>query len=143
VGSNSFYDDDLKDLMALIQAGKMKPVIDKVLPLEEARQGLRLIRDPRGHGNKWLSLPDEAVTMWRAGRPELKRPLRRPFEAGFAGHLRMTVVFHQIESMLEIIALTKTFGEDTGQPTLVLDAVSFAVARNQFVCLLGGQRATL
>jgi len=31
--------------MALIQAGKMKPVIDKVLPLEEARQGLRLIRD--------------------------------------------------------------------------------------------------
>jgi len=45
VGSNSFYDDDLKGLMALISAGKMKPVIDKVLPLEEAREGLRLIRD--------------------------------------------------------------------------------------------------
>jgi alcohol dehydrogenase len=45
VGSNSFYDDDLKGLMDLIQAGKMKPVIDKVLPLEEAREGLRLIRD--------------------------------------------------------------------------------------------------
>jgi len=45
VGSNSFYDDDLKGLMALIQAGKMKPVIDKVLPLEEAREGLRMIRD--------------------------------------------------------------------------------------------------
>jgi NADPH:quinone reductase-like Zn-dependent oxidoreductase len=45
IGSNSFYDDDLKGLMALIQAGKMKPVIDKVLPLEEAREGLRLIRD--------------------------------------------------------------------------------------------------
>jgi alcohol dehydrogenase len=45
VGSNSFYDDDLKGLMALINAGKMKPVIDKVLPLEEAREGLRLIRD--------------------------------------------------------------------------------------------------
>jgi NADPH:quinone reductase-like Zn-dependent oxidoreductase len=45
VGSNSFYDDDLKGLMDLIQAGKMKPVIDKVLPLDEAREGLRLIRD--------------------------------------------------------------------------------------------------
>ena len=42
-GSNSFYDDDLKGLMALIQVGKMKPVIDKVLPLEQAREGLRLI----------------------------------------------------------------------------------------------------
>ena len=45
VGSNSFYDDDLKGLMRMIEAGKMKPVIDKVLPLEEAREGLRLIRD--------------------------------------------------------------------------------------------------
>ena len=45
VGSNSFYDDDLKGLMRLIQDGKMKPVIDKVLTLEEAREGLRLIRD--------------------------------------------------------------------------------------------------
>ena len=45
VGSNSFYDDDLKGLMKLIQDGKMKPVIDKVLPLDEAREGLRLIRD--------------------------------------------------------------------------------------------------
>ena len=44
-GSNSFYDDDLKGLMALIQAGKMKPVIDKVLPLEQAAEGLRLIED--------------------------------------------------------------------------------------------------
>jgi NADPH:quinone reductase-like Zn-dependent oxidoreductase len=45
VGSNSFYDEDLKGLMALIAEGKMRPVIDKVLPLEEAREGLRLIRD--------------------------------------------------------------------------------------------------
>jgi len=29
--------------MELISAGKMKPVIDKVLPLEQAREGLRLI----------------------------------------------------------------------------------------------------
>jgi alcohol dehydrogenase len=45
IGSNSFYDDNLAALMQLIAAGKMKPVIDKVLPLEEAREGLRLIED--------------------------------------------------------------------------------------------------
>jgi len=45
VGSNSFYDEDLKGLMQLIAEGKMRPVIDKVLPLDEAREGLRLIRD--------------------------------------------------------------------------------------------------
>jgi alcohol dehydrogenase len=45
IGSNSFYDDNLTALMALIQQGKLKPVIDKVLPLDEAREGLRLIQD--------------------------------------------------------------------------------------------------
>jgi alcohol dehydrogenase len=45
IGSNSFYDEDLAALMQLIHDGKIKPVIDKVLPLEEAREGLRLIAD--------------------------------------------------------------------------------------------------
>jgi NADPH:quinone reductase-like Zn-dependent oxidoreductase len=45
IGSNSFYDDDLQALMKLIADGKMAPVIDKVLPLSEAREGLRLIQD--------------------------------------------------------------------------------------------------
>jgi NADPH:quinone reductase-like Zn-dependent oxidoreductase len=45
IGSNSFYDDDLAALMDMIDKGKMQPVIDKVLPLEEAREGLRLIAD--------------------------------------------------------------------------------------------------
>jgi alcohol dehydrogenase len=45
IGSNSFYDDDLQALMKLIAAGEMRPVIDKVLPLGEAREGLRLIQD--------------------------------------------------------------------------------------------------
>jgi len=44
-GSNSFYDDDLAALMQLIQQGKIKPVVDKVLPLEQAAEGLRLIQD--------------------------------------------------------------------------------------------------
>jgi NADPH:quinone reductase-like Zn-dependent oxidoreductase len=44
-GSNSFYDDDLAALMQLIQQKKIKPVVDKVLPLEQAAEGLRLIQD--------------------------------------------------------------------------------------------------
>jgi len=43
IGSNSFYDENLKALMDMIQNGKMKPVIDVVLPLEKAAEGLRLI----------------------------------------------------------------------------------------------------
>ncbi len=45
IGSNSFYDDNLSALMTMIQDGSLKPVIDKVVPLEEAAEGLRLIRD--------------------------------------------------------------------------------------------------
>jgi NADPH:quinone reductase-like Zn-dependent oxidoreductase len=45
LGSNSFYDDNLQALMQLIAEGKVRPVIDKVLPLEQAREGLRLIQD--------------------------------------------------------------------------------------------------
>jgi len=45
IGSNSFYDDDLRALMRLIAEGKMGPVIDQVLPLDQAREGLRLIAD--------------------------------------------------------------------------------------------------
>ena len=45
VGSNSFYHDNLSALMDMIQAGTLKPVVDKVLPLEQAAEGLRMIRD--------------------------------------------------------------------------------------------------
>jgi 2-desacetyl-2-hydroxyethyl bacteriochlorophyllide A dehydrogenase len=45
IGSNSYYDDDLHALLKLIAAGKLAPVIDKVLPLEQAAEGLRLIQD--------------------------------------------------------------------------------------------------
>ena len=45
IGSNSFYDENLKALMDMIAQGKMRPVIDKVLPLDQAREGLRLIQD--------------------------------------------------------------------------------------------------
>ncbi|WOD17358.1 zinc-binding dehydrogenase [Paraburkholderia kirstenboschensis] len=45
LGSNSFYDDNLRALLDQIARGELKPSIDRVLPLEEAAEGLRLIRD--------------------------------------------------------------------------------------------------
>lgn len=45
IGSNSFYDDNLTALLDMIAQGQMRPVIDRVLPLDEAGEGLRLIQD--------------------------------------------------------------------------------------------------
>jgi 2-desacetyl-2-hydroxyethyl bacteriochlorophyllide A dehydrogenase len=45
IGSNSFYDDNLAALMDMIGKGTLKPSVDKILPLSEAGEGLRMIRD--------------------------------------------------------------------------------------------------
>ncbi|GAB7523212.1 zinc-binding dehydrogenase [Paraburkholderia sp. 2C] len=45
MGSNSFYDDNLSALMELIRTKQISVQIDKVLPLEQAAEGLRMIRD--------------------------------------------------------------------------------------------------
>ncbi len=45
IGSNSFYDENLLALMEMIKDGTMKPVIDEVLPLERAAEGLKLIEN--------------------------------------------------------------------------------------------------
>ena len=45
IGSNSYYDDNLLALMDMIKSGQMKPVIDTVVPLDGAIEGLRLIQD--------------------------------------------------------------------------------------------------
>jgi alcohol dehydrogenase len=50
IGSNSFYDENLKALMELIEQGKINPVIDEVLPLERAVDGLRLIEERKVFG---------------------------------------------------------------------------------------------
>lgn len=44
-GSNSFYQDNLEALLQLVAEGRLEPVIDRVLPLEQAAEGLALIRD--------------------------------------------------------------------------------------------------
>ena len=45
LGSNSWAREDLETLLRLIDEGKLKPVIDKVLPLSESREALRLIEE--------------------------------------------------------------------------------------------------
>jgi NADPH:quinone reductase-like Zn-dependent oxidoreductase len=45
IGSNSFYEENLTDLMKMISEKKIKPVIDEVLTLDQAVEGLRLIKD--------------------------------------------------------------------------------------------------
>ncbi|HWI13412.1 MAG TPA: zinc-binding dehydrogenase [Burkholderiales bacterium] len=50
IGSNSFYDENLKALMELIEQGRINPVIDEVLPLERAVDGLRLIEERKVFG---------------------------------------------------------------------------------------------
>jgi alcohol dehydrogenase len=45
IGSNSFYDENLVALMEMIRQGTLTPVVDEVLPLERAVEGLRLIED--------------------------------------------------------------------------------------------------
>lgn len=45
IGSNSWEVQDLTTLMQYIREGKMHVPIDKVLPLEEAREGLRLLEE--------------------------------------------------------------------------------------------------
>lgn len=44
-GSNSFYEEDLVALLDLIAAGKVDPIIDRTVPLEQAADGLAQIRD--------------------------------------------------------------------------------------------------
>src|SRR5215471_5256085 len=45
IGSNSFYNEDLTALMTMVAQGTFKPVIDCVLSLDQALEGLRLIQD--------------------------------------------------------------------------------------------------
>ena len=45
LGSNSWTVADLEALLSMIEDGRIKPVIDRELPLEEAAEGVRLIED--------------------------------------------------------------------------------------------------
>jgi alcohol dehydrogenase len=45
LGSNGWTQDDLVTLLGLVEARRLVPVIDRVLPLAETREGLRLLAD--------------------------------------------------------------------------------------------------
>jgi NADPH:quinone reductase-like Zn-dependent oxidoreductase len=45
VGANGWERNDLEALLRLVQDGKIRPVIDTVLPLHEAREGMRLLEE--------------------------------------------------------------------------------------------------
>ncbi len=45
LGSNSWLPEDLETLMNLIQEGKLKPVIDTVLPLDQTAEGVRQLEE--------------------------------------------------------------------------------------------------
>ena len=45
LGSNGWTQEDLVTLLEMVDAGRLKPVIDRVVPLAEAREGLRLLAD--------------------------------------------------------------------------------------------------
>lgn len=45
VGSNGWSPDDLRSLLRMIEAGRLDPVIDRILPLREAAEAERLLED--------------------------------------------------------------------------------------------------
>jgi alcohol dehydrogenase len=45
IGSNGWHKEDLKILLDLVAGGRLLPIIDKVLPLEETAEGERLLED--------------------------------------------------------------------------------------------------
>lgn len=59
-GSNSFYKEDLTALLHMVANGQITPLIDRVLPLEQAAEGLRLIRDREVLGKVIVNLSSGA-----------------------------------------------------------------------------------
>ena len=45
LGSNGWMRSDIEELLKLVQSGKLKVLVDKVFPLKDAREALRVIED--------------------------------------------------------------------------------------------------
>ena len=80
LGSNSWLPDDLETLMNLIQEGKLKPVIDTVLPLDQTAEGVRQLEEREVIG-KIIITPKARSTIrrrrWRPGSGPVRPPACR------------------------------------------------------------------
>jgi alcohol dehydrogenase len=56
IGSDGWQKEDLGTLLALVAGGQLAPVIDKILPLEEAAEGERLLEEREVVGKVLLKL---------------------------------------------------------------------------------------
>jgi alcohol dehydrogenase len=54
IGSDGWTNSDLDTLLGLVAAGRLAPVIDRVLPLEEAVDGERLLESRQVFGKVLL-----------------------------------------------------------------------------------------
>ncbi len=50
VGSRAYVPEDIKACLGFVASGQLKPVIESVFPLEQAREGVRLLEDRRIFG---------------------------------------------------------------------------------------------
>ncbi|MEH2549219.1 alcohol dehydrogenase [Bradyrhizobium sp. AZCC 2262] len=50
MGSNSWARSDIEKLLELVEVGKLKVIVDKVFPLKEAREALRVLEDRESFG---------------------------------------------------------------------------------------------
>ena len=57
IGSNHGTKRELQVLVKLLEAGKLRPVVDRVLPLRDAREGHRILEDRRVFG-KLILVPE-------------------------------------------------------------------------------------
>ena len=55
LGSNGWMRSDIEELLKLVQSGKLKVLVDKVYPLSEAREALRVIEDREVFGKVVVS----------------------------------------------------------------------------------------
>jgi alcohol dehydrogenase len=55
LGSNGWMRSDIEELLKLVQSGKLKVLVDKVYPLNEAREALRVIEDREVFGKVVVS----------------------------------------------------------------------------------------
>ena len=45
LGANGWMPDELQELVGMLESGRLKPIIDKVLPLEQVNEAFRLLEE--------------------------------------------------------------------------------------------------